>query len=436
METKFNNFLKLYETISSVVYHFLYPNKLKSILTSNKINLSTGLGTNADDINSKGLFFLSLSRTKSIKIGYGKSLSGGKNEIARIKFNGTKLNQKFKGSSVDYWQRKDIEKMRPHYTNVDDLMDRYLSDTEHEDRLFSNKESIENISNYIEKIDILYPEDNNNLDDMRDIINLSNKLNININVYRTYNDFEKENNNTINNEILKSNFIDSDKYIRNNSLDKYFLRSTFAIVLFDKKYFQDYNLLKKDCKELFNEYFKNTEYELTDNDLSNIFDCMDKMTYGDVNISDTISSIQNNIHNLSKMGEDSINRIFFKILAKDLKKFNCKKLKQLVNLKVLGLKPIVTNNNYSDKYKLLYTENEDEDEELPFNKYFNNQLTLSFNHYSNIYFREQENNDMITLQLEKTVGDVINYLLNHFTLKKVQDLVDKASDNRLKLIKR
>ena len=91
-----SQFLLLLEsTTRGEVYHFTYA--IDGILKSNSMNLSSSISTNADSYGSKP-FFLSLSRTGSPKLGWGK-----KGRIFRIVLDGNKLNNNFKSIPLDYW---------------------------------------------------------------------------------------------------------------------------------------------------------------------------------------------------------------------------------------------------------------------------------------------------------------------------------------------
>ena len=87
------------ETLLPEEYHYTW--NIYDIIKNNQINLSSGLGGNADQIGTK-FFFLSLSRTGSFKLGYKKNQTS----IGRIVFDGNKLNHDFKSIPVDYWGLK------------------------------------------------------------------------------------------------------------------------------------------------------------------------------------------------------------------------------------------------------------------------------------------------------------------------------------------
>ena len=112
---------------------YYYTNNIKEILSSNKINLSSNLGSDRDKFGNR-YFFLSLSRTPGVNIGYGK------NSNYRLVLDGNKLNQNFKSIPVDYWKGNSV---------------RYEVEYEYEDRIITDKPVINNISKFIIRIEIV-----------------------------------------------------------------------------------------------------------------------------------------------------------------------------------------------------------------------------------------------------------------------------------------
>ncbi len=95
-------YIKLFEDVSDIVYHFTKQERINKILETNTIFLSSVLGTDSDQkINNKYLYYLSLTSSKSTELGFAASLSD--KELVRITFNGRLLNSRFKSKRVDYW---------------------------------------------------------------------------------------------------------------------------------------------------------------------------------------------------------------------------------------------------------------------------------------------------------------------------------------------
>lgn len=86
------------EALSPEAYHLTNLSNILNILKTNHLNLSSGLGSRADQYGDK-FFYLSISRTKSLRIGY----KAGQKVIGVIIFDGNKLNHNFKSLPVDYW---------------------------------------------------------------------------------------------------------------------------------------------------------------------------------------------------------------------------------------------------------------------------------------------------------------------------------------------
>lgn len=138
----------LLERVSDVVFHATSVKNVISILNSDKFVLSPAFTGDASDpktgaksdseLDTKGrAYFLSTARTRtSIQF-------AGESNIVLLVLDGRKLSHNYSGKAVDYWDA-DIRKQ---------LGGAY----EEEDRIFSDKPSIDNASQYIQSIDILEP---------------------------------------------------------------------------------------------------------------------------------------------------------------------------------------------------------------------------------------------------------------------------------------
>jgi hypothetical protein len=134
------------ESLSSIVYHFTSMDALYNILKTNTIILSSAAGKNAEmsKTTSKKLYYLSTTRSKTN--GYYKSMWDGENSppTVCVELNGDSLNQKYSGHSIDYWNYN--------YNDTTVAVRKEL-----EDRLFSDKPTIENALKYINSISIVLP---------------------------------------------------------------------------------------------------------------------------------------------------------------------------------------------------------------------------------------------------------------------------------------
>jgi hypothetical protein len=179
-------YLKLYEEFNitesiatPILFHFTKIESLYNILKNNTLNLSHNLGSKVDEYGKK-IYYMSFTRTKSTKSGYGTKFINP--NAVRITFDGTKLNNNYKFLPVDYWG----------YEKTLDIMNRPSTD-ETEDRLVSDKESIPNANKYIKRIDVFIDKDGV----VKDILDNSKKLGIDIYFYDNLKDFEIGNSNKL-----------------------------------------------------------------------------------------------------------------------------------------------------------------------------------------------------------------------------------------------
>lgn len=253
------------EALSSKVYHFTSIKSVFNILKTNEMFCQSSLATSADDYSDKYKFYVSFTRVKSPKEGFGYN-SYRSSSFARIEFDGDKLNNNFSGRPVDYWNSESLTNKRKYMKDVtnhkaykyvpydgNDNVDAkdmnglnkyefkypredsplYASfdgkiykkeqiipdDIQHhvfneiEDRIQTNKPIIENINKYITRVDILIDRDSENKDDIVYARNLSfSKW---VFVYDNMNDFIMQSENTINKEIQDDDSIESRIDLRN-----------------------------------------------------------------------------------------------------------------------------------------------------------------------------------------------------------------------------
>lgn len=253
------------EALSSKVYHFTSIKSAFNILKTNEMFCQSSLATAADDYSDKYKFYVSFTRVKSPKEGFGYN-SYRRKSFARIEFDGDELNNNFSGRPVDYWNSDSLTNKRKYIKDVtnqkaykyvpydrNDNVDAkdmngvykydfkypkenspmYASfdgkiykkeqiipdDIQHhvfneiEDRIQTNKPIIENINKYITRVDILIDRDSENKDDIVYARNLSfSKF---VFVYDNMNDFIMQSENTVNKEIQDDDSIESRIDLRN-----------------------------------------------------------------------------------------------------------------------------------------------------------------------------------------------------------------------------
>jgi hypothetical protein len=137
----------LKEGITDEVYHFTSLWHFIKIMDTNIFRLSDlehDLGIDNTPLK-KYKYYMSVSRTASIKKGYGYNKYKNNRYIVRIKLDGRKLSQTYKGLPINYWN----------YGQKQELNKKTHREFEYEDRILSNKPTIENFSKYILKIDII-----------------------------------------------------------------------------------------------------------------------------------------------------------------------------------------------------------------------------------------------------------------------------------------
>lgn len=247
------------EALSSKVYHFTSIKSVFNILKTNEMFCQSSLATSSDDYSDKYKFYISFTRVKSPKEGFGYN-SYKSSSFARIEFDGDKLNNNFSGRPVDYWNNDSLTNKRKYMKdvtnqkaykyvpydgndNVDakDMGGVYKYDfkypredsplyasfdgkiykkeqiipneiqhhvfNEIEDRIQTNKPIIENINKYITRVDILIDRNSGSKDEIVYARNLSfSKF---VFVYDNMKDFIMQSENTVNKEIQNDESIEN-----------------------------------------------------------------------------------------------------------------------------------------------------------------------------------------------------------------------------------
>jgi len=384
----------LNEALSPEMFHATYIRNIIKILEENKVNLSSNLGTQADRLGGK-FFFLSFSRTGSPKLAYGHK----RVPFSRIVFDGNKLNHNFKSLPVDYWG----DKGRTH------------SSFEYEDRLVTDKPVIDNVSRYILRIDIVTDFGETNVYDIKRLLKLAEQRNVKVSVYGDMNDMVKKTNDITDKILSINNTYNDDKY--NYTVKFSGIKNLIAILMYDKKYFDNngYDEFKKDL-EIF---LEKTGFEYGD-DPYKIFDTMRYLMF---NPSDIVQSLQADLHNYFKSGGGGKFRDEVKLLVKEMRSYGVNNIKELINIKVNGIKPKGQKKDYKGQF-VLY--------ELGYDDEWNIAKDVSLEN-SRIYFNTTnyggylDKDDMDVFfdyrREDKRLYDFINYLLNKYTFKKTQEII-------------
>lgn len=333
------------EALSSKVYHFTSIKSVFNILKTNEMFCQSSLATSADDYSDKYKFYVSFTRVKSPKEGFGYN-SYRSSSFARIEFDGDKLNNNFSGRPVDYWNSESLTNKRKYMKDVtnhkaykyvpydgNDNVDAkdmnglnkyefkypredsplYASfdgkiykkeqiipdDIQHhvfneiEDRIQTNKPIIENINKYITRVDILIDINSGSKDEIVYARNLSfSKF---VFVYDNMKDFIMQSENTVNKEIQNDesieNKIDLYKNVLRWSQNDYIeLLSSYLMLL------------------TIDEYDMNKKFKLVSNILDNgnlgkykgkVIKKISSHRWG-INIEDCINSLEASAQNISK----------------------------------------------------------------------------------------------------------------------------------------
>jgi hypothetical protein len=381
------------------VYHYTYG--IKDIISSNKMNLSSNLGTSADKFSDK-FFFLSLSRTPGVNIGYGRF------HRSRLVLDGNKLNQNFKSVPVDYWEDKrgDVDR------------------SEYEDRIISDKPVIDNFNKYIIRIEIVdeTPKSKYNYE----LLQLAKQNNIPIFFYLNKNDLQRQRN-SVNNQVENTFGPHEEEYTstwENNYKDE--LTKILCIVLYEDGITKNESLLKDKLTKI-------TElYNLPELSLYDITQKMNDIKFSDWRKEEFLNSFSANLHNYFKSGKGDNFREWIKILINEMKRFKVTTVYDLVNIKFHQLKPKGKELDYSKKYSLYEFSGYEEQWVIIDNNEKLENLSLYFqpSRYGGII------NDTDTEQYYKikngngTIGEWLNYLLNKYTLDKIKNIVNVASYNK------
>lgn len=338
-------YIKQFESLTDIIYHFTFANKLINILKTNQINLTPIFGTTADlELNSGKMYTLSLTSSRSSDIGYAASLP--KQELVRITFDGRKLNYNFKSKRVDYWQHpKDpnnpLYKPNQSETPKDTkLFYKHISrQNELEDRIISDKNTIKTINKYIDKIEIL----NIDIENAETIKWYCDSLNIPLYIYDQEKYFDAS---YINKSLIikpKLNDIKPDRNDSLNNIEKILGLLTYNDIELEIKIFNeisenfdvDMETLKKNNEEVKN---RNNYY----------------LNMGDFYVTDKVNAISADIHNLKRSSNELFRYIIHKF-ALDMKKNKCKNIKEYITYKIWKGKKTQNdfNKEFNDKIQKL-----------------------------------------------------------------------------------
>ena len=200
---KFKNIVKkvLDESLSRMAYHFTNIYHLHKMIDTNKIRFSeVERGLNVDRLskNNKYQYFLSTTRQKNNQVGYQHYLELD----VRLTLNTDIINNKLHSEPVNfYYDSADKESSKQYYLNpsVREKDRIHQHNVESEDRIFSNVKYLDGVSDFINRIDILYNSEmygtKKYKEMLRDIIN--SNVGDRVYIYDNDKDFNFQTNNVI-----------------------------------------------------------------------------------------------------------------------------------------------------------------------------------------------------------------------------------------------
>lgn len=324
------NFIKnrlnlLLEGMTDVVYHFTHISSLQNILDEDKFNISTNIGSPADLNTSKGKFFF-FSTTRSKKSGFTKG-------NVKIVLNGQKLNQRYKSFPMDYWNYStnpkdwgDVEnnpRDRAAYKQA-------LQSKELEDRIVTDKPTIDNASKYILALHVLLDDYTTSYTKKSSIIHMINTAKEkNLPMY-FYDNKENWLNQTqpIDPLSIQTYRDEAEEEYKNSS------RLNMGRVLALMAYKDDTNKT-----QIIQDFAKDDKFTAwLDDQLER--DTYNYLRYPDkFSMSEYKSVVGAEIHN-QRTNPDSDTRKVFMMLARDMKKLGAKDLTDYIEIKTGQKKPV------------------------------------------------------------------------------------------------
>lgn len=336
------------EGVSRETFHFTKTYRLEDMLNSNRITASVALGTASDfSINKEYPYYISLSTTRSSKIGYGASVYNG---LVRLNMNGDKINNNHKTISVDYWQRpRDPKNALYSGGSGQEKLNNMSRNDELEERILLEKPFIGPLNKLVDSISVMVDK-TEGIPYLIECKKIADKINIPIYFYTDINDFDYE-------KVEKA--IDIKSLLKEGDIPKEkrelsYLRFEYKLLpfiiykneglldtiadgmvkipvikdLLNKKDMKDIdykNFLTKSFKEFESTYYIFKYYSGKNFSAEKI--------WSDFYITDFYSALSSDIHN-HKSDSDDAKIYVFDLLVKDMRKYKTKSLKDYVIKKI------------------------------------------------------------------------------------------------------
>jgi cellobiose-specific phosphotransferase system component IIB len=137
------------EGISNILYHTTSYYNATQILSDNKFRL-TPIASSDANLNDSHIFYFSCSRIKYS--GYTR-----RNPYVVFELDGRKIANNYSGKPVDYWGggMRDLALQQALQKKTKEVWDSFFTYDENEDRILTDKSTIENAKKYIKTIHVL-----------------------------------------------------------------------------------------------------------------------------------------------------------------------------------------------------------------------------------------------------------------------------------------
>jgi hypothetical protein len=309
---RIKNMMGLNEALTDEVYHFTHLSSLYNIFKTNEFITTAAVATSSDMVLNKGKFFF-FSTTRSNSTGYVMG-------HAKLVLDGRKLNQRYKGVAVDYWQSS---KNRNDYLSDQDYKQALLN-SEMEDRIVTNEPTIPKAMSYIKAIHILIGKyERIGAKKLEYFLTTAKENNIPIYFYDVKQNWLLQNKNGLVNPYkgyteITNDADDYDDYRGKNDLMNYAYVAALIAFNDEDNYKKIISLIGSDNVEKFNELYKNEVYK----------HLRKNATYEDETVflyKDYVSRIR------SGYGETT--RKILKLLSDDMRKLGVDNIKDYINKK-------------------------------------------------------------------------------------------------------
>lgn len=314
------------EGLSKIVYHFTQIDNLVNILETNEFTLTSTLGSKSDyDVNKGRYFYLSTTRSGS---------AGYRSGNVKIVLDGDKLNQRYKGYAMDYWQYSKNPKDWGDSNSYKSMM----NSQELEDRVISDKGTIPKAMSYIKEIHVFIEtwfKYGKNI--INKIIEITKRHNIPLYFYKNKKSYILgKTNDAINPNTIE--FKDKDDVENKERTRRYYDEYRVAVLLSlnnDKIYKEILSQVDDNFKKKMDETYKNDYHKY--------------LSPRAIDDEEGFRVYRNAIESIRR-NSDKLSRYLLTTAVRDIKKMGLKTLKEYYNKKRwIGIKTI---DDYKKEYNI------------------------------------------------------------------------------------